>query len=115
MVYNAGVLMVKSLDYIDDFFDLIDQLDHRFLGHRHLDGDSVDTWDPAFRGSKCIDIDTPTGKNDRNSIENSNKIFGDNEDSVAFHREQLIESNLFYRAAGGNHGEYIVFFLYHNL
>jgi len=47
----------------------------------------VYSWDAAFGCRQGIDIDPPTGKNDGNPIQDSNKIFGDYEDGVAFHRE----------------------------
>jgi hypothetical protein len=77
---------MESFDHIDDFLDLVDQLDDCFFGNRDFDGDPVHSWDAAFRCCQGIDIDPPTGKNDGNPIEDSNKIFGDYEDGVAFHR-----------------------------
>jgi hypothetical protein len=69
--------VVKGLDDIDDFFNLLDQVYYRFFRSRHLNGDAVHTRDSTFGGSKGVDVDASTGKNDRDPVENPNEIFGD--------------------------------------
>jgi hypothetical protein len=81
--------VVEGFDHIDDFFDLVDELDDCFLGDRHFDGNAVDTRNSAFRSRKGIDIDSPARKNDGDSVENPNEIFSDDKDGITFHWQAI--------------------------
>ena len=64
LVHYPTVFVVKSLDNIDNFFNLFDQMHHCFFRRSYLNGDAVHTRNSTFGGGEGVDIDAPAGKND---------------------------------------------------
>jgi hypothetical protein len=60
--------MIKSLDHVNNFLDLIDQLNDSVFGSSDLNCNPVDSFQAAFRSCECIDINTSPGKNNSDAI-----------------------------------------------
>ena len=61
--------MVKGLDHIDLFFDLLNHLNNAFMGHLDHDHKAKNIFNFRWGGRKAFDIDVPFKKNGGNGTE----------------------------------------------
>src|SRR5690554_3471002 len=83
--YYLIIQIIKSLDHINDFFNLPCKLDYLFFRCSYLYGNPVDTLLPAFRCGKTVYVYPPPGKNKGDPTQNPYKIFSENRNGVSFH------------------------------
>ena len=82
LIDDVGVGVAEGSDHVDALFDLFDHLVHHFGVAVACDGDFVDAGCGACRGADALDVEASACEDDRELVEQSDVVFGENDYGV---------------------------------